>query len=70
MVVWKCSHCGYTLDAEQPPEQCPSCKEKCMFLNVTCYIPDCGAPDPRAVDERLSKKWYSEGPNIIRRLVM
>ena len=55
-MVWKCSHCGYTLDAEQPPEQCPSCKEKCVFLNVTCYIPECGAPGPHAMDERLGSK--------------
>jgi hypothetical protein len=33
-----------------PPETCPNCKEKCEFVNVTCYTPDCGGPgkiDPR-----------------------
>ncbi len=43
--TWKCSKCGYTFDAavgKTPPESCPDCKEKCEFLNVSCYIPDCG----------------------------
>jgi rubredoxin len=43
--TWKCSKCGYTFDAavgKPPPEACPGCQEKCEFLNVTCYIPDCG----------------------------
>ena len=39
-----------TLKAEKPPEKCPSCKEKCIFQNVTCYIPDCGNTGS---DERL-----------------
>jgi rubredoxin len=39
---WKCSKCGYTLKADTPPETCPQCKEKCEFVNVTCYIPECG----------------------------
>jgi rubrerythrin len=43
MEEWKCGNCGYTVKAETPPEQCPSCKEKCEFVNVTCYIPDCGS---------------------------
>jgi len=51
-ITWKCSNCGYTLDKEAgstPPDTCPSCKTKCEFLNVSCYIPDCGATgqDPR-----------------------
>ena len=43
--TWKCPKCGYTLEAEQqaaPPETCPGCKEKCEFVNVSCYIPECG----------------------------
>lgn len=46
---WKCSECGYTLQADKPPEQCPSCKEKCAFHDVTCYAPECGpgGPDPQ-----------------------
>jgi rubredoxin len=51
-ITWKCSHCGYTFEAEAakaPPQACPSCKEKCEFLNVTCYVPECGmaGQDPR-----------------------
>jgi rubredoxin len=41
MTEWKCSHCGYSLTADAPPEVCPSCKDKCEFVNVTCYTPDC-----------------------------
>jgi rubredoxin len=29
---WKCSNCGYTLQAPIPPEVCPSCGEKCIFI--------------------------------------
>ena len=51
-ITWKCSNCGYTLDVEAgaaPPSSCPSCKETCEFLNVTCYVPECGqtGQDPR-----------------------
>jgi rubredoxin len=41
---WKCSECGYQLEAPQPPEVCPGCKEKCAFIDATCYTPDCGGP--------------------------
>jgi rubredoxin len=50
---WKCSKCGYTLKIDVPPEKCPSCKESCEFVNVTCYIPECGFT---GTDQRLSKK--------------
>jgi rubrerythrin len=46
--TWKCQKCGYTFEAETavaPPETCPGCKDKCEFLNVSCYIPDCGKTD-------------------------
>lgn len=48
-MTWKCSNCGYTLSRQVPPQQCPSCKEKCEFLDVTCYTPECtpGGQDPR-----------------------
>lgn len=52
LTYWKCSHCGYLITAAMPPESCPSCKQKCDFLNVTCYTPECGGPgniDPRLV---------------------
>ncbi|GAB6886951.1 hypothetical protein JCM13304A_04490 [Desulfothermus okinawensis JCM 13304] len=41
MAEWKCTNCGYTLQADTPPKQCPSCKQKCEFVDVSCYIPDC-----------------------------
>lgn len=40
--TWKCTNCGYTLEAPEPPKECPSCHEKCEFVDVTCYIPQCG----------------------------
>lgn len=51
-ISWKCSSCGYTFEADAgaaPPPACPSCKQKCEFLNVTCYVPECGqtGQDPR-----------------------
>ena len=50
MSEWKCSKCGYTLSADVPPTVCPSCKQKCEFLNVSCYIPECS---DAGVDNRL-----------------
>ncbi|MCD4778069.1 MAG: hypothetical protein K8R12_03785 [Desulfobacterales bacterium] len=50
MPSWKCSNCGYSLEAETPPEQCPSCKKKCEFLDTTCYTPDC---ESEGVDKRI-----------------
>jgi rubredoxin len=47
---WKCSNCGYTLKTDAPPDQCPSCNQKCEFLNVTCYIPEC---ESTGSDQRL-----------------
>jgi len=43
--TWKCSNCGNTVVEIKPPEVCPACKQKCEFLNVTCYQPDCGSPE-------------------------
>jgi rubredoxin len=42
MTEWKCSKCGYAFSGDVPPEVCPSCKEKCDFVDATCYIPECG----------------------------
>ncbi len=50
MANWKCQKCGYTLEADAPPEKCPSCKEKCEFLDNTCYTPDCQGD---GVDKRI-----------------
>jgi rubredoxin len=49
MAEWKCNKCGYSFTAVAPPDRCPSCKEKCEFVDVSCYIPDCGKQggDPR-----------------------
>ncbi|MHA1784376.1 MAG: rubredoxin-like domain-containing protein [Candidatus Helarchaeota archaeon] len=56
MPWWKCSNCGYTFAAEMPPRDstCPSCKEKCTFKDVTCYIPECNVGDGKEhLDHRL-----------------
>ena len=50
MANWKCSNCGYTLEADAPPVECPSCKEKCEFVDNTCYTPDC---DFKGTDKRI-----------------
>jgi rubredoxin len=50
---WKCSLCGYTLQAAAPPEACPGCEQACSFTDVTCYTPECGGPgnlDPRLMN--------------------
>jgi rubredoxin len=38
---WKCKNCGYELKAQKPPDECPSCKQKCEFVDNACYTPDC-----------------------------
>ena len=53
---WKCSHCGYTLARDAPPDKCPACGVECEFLNVSCYTPDCGGVDAGTIDPRLGKK--------------
>ncbi|UCD56097.1 MAG: hypothetical protein JSV16_09625 [Candidatus Hydrogenedentota bacterium] len=47
---WKCKECGHTLQADAPPDECPSCNERCEFADVTCYTPECGF---RGIDRRL-----------------
>jgi len=49
-ISWKCGSCGYTFTFPEPPEQCPSCKQRCEFHNVTCYTPECGF---KGIDPRL-----------------
>jgi rubredoxin len=53
MASWKCQSCGYTFTTDAPPEQCPSCKEKCEFLDNSCYTPDCAGD---GMDKRIGKK--------------
>ncbi len=50
MATWKCTHCGFTLASADFPEPCPSCRETCEFVDVSCYIPQCR---DAGVDERL-----------------
>jgi rubredoxin len=53
MASWKCSNCGYTFEADAHPNECPSCKKKCEFLDATCYTPDCTV---EGMDTRIGKK--------------
>ncbi|NLE99370.1 MAG: hypothetical protein GX601_00175 [Anaerolineales bacterium] len=56
---WKCSECGYLLQAPTPPETCPSCKQKCAFVDATCYTPECGGPgniNPQIAGRRPARK--------------
>ena len=49
---WRCGGCGYRLEAQVPPEECPGCREKCDFIDDSRYVPlgDGGPPgaDPVA----------------------
>ncbi len=47
---WSCSRCHYVLQAATPPAVCPACNERCQFVDVTCYIPECGFT---GIDDRL-----------------
>ncbi len=49
MSSWMCEKCGYNMEADTPPEKCPSCKQECAFVDNTCYTPDCagGPNDPQ-----------------------
>ena len=51
MTYWKCEKCGYLITAAAPPDVCLGCGEKCAYINVTCYSPECGGPDQ--FDRRL-----------------
>ena len=48
-MTWKCTNCGYTYNANAPHETCPSCKQRCEHVDVTCYTPECSGTgqDPR-----------------------
>ncbi len=55
---WMCNECNYVFEAETPPDTCPSCRAKCTFMNVSCYIPECGGPghyDPKLVAQRAKE---------------
>ncbi len=51
-VYWSCTNCHYVLQALQPPDVCPSCGQACQFVDVSCYIPECGFS---GVDSRLMR---------------
>lgn len=61
MPAWKCNNCGNTIDVQSPPEFCPSCKEKCEFVDVSCYIPECGGPDSGNVNQKVFQESYGKG---------
>ena len=42
LTYWKCGKCGFLITAAKPPEVCPECSERDCFIDVTCYIPECG----------------------------
>ena len=52
MPAWKCNNCGYTFETDAPPDECPSCKQRCEFVDVTCYTPDCAI---QGMDDRLGQ---------------
>ena len=58
MPFWKCDKCGFVSQAAMPPKDsvCPSCNNKCTFVNVTCYVPECGheGPEHEHIDPRLA----------------
>jgi rubrerythrin len=51
LTYWKCAKCGFLITAKDPPNVCPECGERCDFIDVTCYIPECSGP--AGVDRRL-----------------
>ncbi len=53
MVSWLCNKCGYTFNADAPPEKCPSCNSDCSFVDNSCYTPDCAGEsnDPQIKGE-------------------
>jgi len=57
---WKCNQCGYILAAEEPPKKCPTCQKDCTFIDVTCYIPECGGPESGNIDSRLAQDQKTE----------
>ncbi len=39
---WMCSECEHVFQTNSLPQACPNCQKKCTFLDVSCYIPECG----------------------------
>ena len=42
MTIFMCTECKYTMDADVPPDKCPSCGIVCTFVDASCYTPECG----------------------------
>ena len=64
MNYWMCSECNFVSKFETPPEKCPNCNAKCVFSDVTCYVPECGGPDN--LDQRLVAQRVRESGKGIR----
>ncbi len=47
---WSCSNCHYVIQTVSPPDVCPACGKNCQFIDVSCYIPECGFT---GIDSRL-----------------
>ncbi|NLI33099.1 MAG: hypothetical protein GX422_10050 [Deltaproteobacteria bacterium] len=58
MAIFKCNSCGNTIDVVSPPDVCPACHQKCEFVDVTCYIPDCGGPGSKNINEQVYQTSY------------
>ncbi|MBW1834718.1 MAG: hypothetical protein JRI62_08125 [Deltaproteobacteria bacterium] len=64
MPSWKCSNCGYSLEAETPPEQCPSCKKKCDWTPpVTRLIANLKALTIESVKKHHAGAWITGKPS-------
>jgi hypothetical protein len=61
MAIFKCNNCGNTVDVVSPPEVCPSCKQKCEFVDVSCYIPECGGPEGHGINPKVFQDSYGDG---------
>jgi hypothetical protein len=58
MAIFKCNKCGNTIDVVSPPEKCPACKQSCEFVDVSCYIPECGGPDSGNINPQVFQESY------------
>jgi rubredoxin len=56
MTTWKCTKCGNTVSSDAPPETCPTCREQCEYVDVTCYIPECGGSASGNINPQVFKK--------------
>ena len=37
---WKCEICNSIVEADVPPEICPHCQKKCVWVDNSNYVPD------------------------------